>query len=186
MMRADTFGEVLIAAVVTEGPTPRVLPLLRGRAGAFMLHTPVTTHEALAGVRGFFGWPKFLADMDFTETGASRPPKELPPQRHASRVHIAARPRVPGRSDDVCHPPPRREELPRLPGRGGATSASTAPPGNHRGRFTATTNLATHVRWRNHPDPAPAPPEANGTKMRGHGRPCSGSRCGSGAAGDGP
>jgi hypothetical protein len=49
-----------------------MLPLLRGRAGAFLLHIPVTTREALAAGRDLSGLPKFLADMDFTETGTSR------------------------------------------------------------------------------------------------------------------
>jgi hypothetical protein len=66
------YAEVVVAAQVTEGPSRRVLPLLQGRTGMFVLQMPVTTGQAVAGGREFFGLPKFLADMDFTETGTSR------------------------------------------------------------------------------------------------------------------
>jgi hypothetical protein len=68
--RTDTvtpYGEVSIAAVVTTGAAPRVLPLLRPRLAAFVLHLPVTTAEARDAGVVLYGFPKFLADMDFTE-----------------------------------------------------------------------------------------------------------------------
>jgi hypothetical protein len=66
------YAEAGVAPLVTEGPAPRVLPMLRGRVGEFPLQLGETTHESVAGGRDFFGFPKFLADMDFTETGTSR------------------------------------------------------------------------------------------------------------------
>lgn len=66
------YGEVAVAILTTTAPAPRVLPLLRGRVTSFVLHLPVTTRESRDGGRRFFGLPKFLADMDFTEGPAVR------------------------------------------------------------------------------------------------------------------
>jgi hypothetical protein len=66
------YAVVTVGAQVTEGPAPRVLPLLQGRTGIFVLQMPETTRQAVVGGRGFYGLPKFLADMDFRDEGASR------------------------------------------------------------------------------------------------------------------
>lgn len=68
--RTDTltpYGEFSIAAVVTTRAAPRVLPLLRPRLAGFVLHLPVTTAEARDAGVVIYGFPKFVADMDFTE-----------------------------------------------------------------------------------------------------------------------
>lgn len=66
------YGEICVAAMVTTGQAPRVLPLLSAQLHGFVLHLPVTTLEARD--RGIAGWgyPKFVADMDFTEDPAFR------------------------------------------------------------------------------------------------------------------
>nr|WP_275585793.1 acetoacetate decarboxylase family protein [Geodermatophilus sabuli] len=61
------YGELAVAAVVTRGPAPRLLPLLRRRLPLFVLHLPVTTAEARDAGRALWGFPKFVADMDFAE-----------------------------------------------------------------------------------------------------------------------
>lgn len=61
------YGEISVAAVVTTGEAPRVLPLLAGQLRGFVLHLPVTTIEAREGGIAGWGFPKFVADMDFTE-----------------------------------------------------------------------------------------------------------------------
>jgi hypothetical protein len=66
------YGEISVAAVVTRGPAPRVLPFIRGEQRAFILHLPVTTSEACDGGRQIWGLPKFVADMDFVEEPSSR------------------------------------------------------------------------------------------------------------------
>ena len=49
-----------------------MLPLLSGKLRAFVLHLPVTTIEARdSGIAGW-GFPKFVADMDFTDAPGSR------------------------------------------------------------------------------------------------------------------
>lgn len=65
--RLAPYGEVSVSALVTTGPAPRALPLLRSRLGGFVLHLPVTTAEARDGGLVVFGFPKFVADMDFEE-----------------------------------------------------------------------------------------------------------------------
>ena len=67
------YGEVIIAALVSRRPTPPVLPLLvpglMGRSvGAFVLHLPVTHRAARDGGRLGWGYPKFIADMDFEDS----------------------------------------------------------------------------------------------------------------------
>ena len=66
------YGEVSIAAVVAVGSPPRLLPLLGNRAGGFVLYMPVTRRQARDGGRQLSGFPKFLADMDFTEGSGIR------------------------------------------------------------------------------------------------------------------
>ncbi|MGY1592841.1 acetoacetate decarboxylase family protein [Geodermatophilus sp. SYSU D00708] len=66
------YGELSVAAVVTRGPAPRVLPLLRRRLPLFVLHLPVTTAEARDAGATLWGFPKFVADMDFTEHRTTR------------------------------------------------------------------------------------------------------------------
>jgi hypothetical protein len=66
------YGELSVAAVVTRGPAPRVLPLLRRRLPLFVLHLPVTTAEARDAGAALWGFPKFVADMDFTEHRTAR------------------------------------------------------------------------------------------------------------------
>ncbi len=66
------YGEISVAAVVTVGQAPPVLPLLAGQLRGFVLHLPVTTIEARGfGIAGW-GFPKFVADMDFTEDPSFR------------------------------------------------------------------------------------------------------------------
>jgi hypothetical protein len=65
------YAEVSIAAVVTLGTAPRVLPVLSPRLRVFVLHLPVTTREAReAGEH--WGFPKFVADLDCVEEPDAR------------------------------------------------------------------------------------------------------------------
>lgn len=66
------YGEIAVAAMVTARPTRRVLPLLSGQLRGFVLHLPVTTIEARDGGIAGWGFPKFVADMDFTENPGLR------------------------------------------------------------------------------------------------------------------
>lgn len=66
------YGEISVAAAVTLGSAPPVLPLLRPLLAGFVLQLPVTTREARDGGRDVYGFPKFLAYMDFTEAPDSR------------------------------------------------------------------------------------------------------------------
>jgi hypothetical protein len=66
------YGEVAVAAAATRGPAARVLPLLRPLLSGFVLQLPVTSRQARDGGRDVFGFPKFVADMDFTEAPDSR------------------------------------------------------------------------------------------------------------------
>ncbi|MGK5110870.1 MULTISPECIES: acetoacetate decarboxylase family protein [unclassified Geodermatophilus] len=61
------YGEVSVGVVVTRGPAPRLLPVLRRRLSMFVLHLPVTTREARDAGAALWGFPKFVADMDFAE-----------------------------------------------------------------------------------------------------------------------
>ncbi len=61
------YGEIGIVAVVTTEPAQRVRPLLRAKQAGFVLHLPVTSREARDGGRQLWGFPKFVADMDFRE-----------------------------------------------------------------------------------------------------------------------
>ncbi|MGY1660117.1 acetoacetate decarboxylase family protein [Geodermatophilus sp. SYSU D00705] len=61
------YGEVAVAVVVTRGPAPPVVPLARRRLALFVLHLPVTTVEARDAGATLWGFPKFVADMDFAE-----------------------------------------------------------------------------------------------------------------------
>ncbi len=66
------YGEIGIVAVVTTEPAPRVPPLLQGKQAGFVLHLPVTTKEARDGGRQLWGFPKFVADMDYQEAPDTR------------------------------------------------------------------------------------------------------------------
>lgn len=71
------YGEVWVAAAVTRRPAPPLLPLIApassGRAaGWFVLHLPVTTKVARDVGRGVWGYPKFMADMDFEDAITER------------------------------------------------------------------------------------------------------------------
>lgn len=70
--RLAPYGEISVAAVVTRGPVRRGLPLLARRLEGFVLHLPVTTAQARDGGREFWGYPKFVADMDFAESPTER------------------------------------------------------------------------------------------------------------------
>jgi hypothetical protein len=61
------YGEVSVAAVVTRGPAHRLLPVLNPRMQVFVLHLPVTTLEARDVGKVLWGFPKFVADLDFVE-----------------------------------------------------------------------------------------------------------------------
>ncbi len=66
------YGEVMVAALVTRRPAPPLVPLVAPapsglRAGAFVLHLPVTTRAARDGGRLVYGYPKFIADMEFED-----------------------------------------------------------------------------------------------------------------------
>ncbi|RBY79550.1 hypothetical protein DQ238_10155 [Geodermatophilus sp. TF02-6] len=66
------YGELSVAAVVTLGPAPRLLPVLRRRLSLFVLHLPVTTAEARDAGAALWGFPKFVADLDFAEERTAR------------------------------------------------------------------------------------------------------------------
>jgi hypothetical protein len=64
------YGEIGITVPCTRYPqTPPLLPLLLEMKfptqGMFILHLPVTTSIARDAGRGVWGYPKFVADMDF-------------------------------------------------------------------------------------------------------------------------
>lgn len=74
-VRLTPYGEVGVSALVTRRPARKGLPLLRpllSGMGGFVLHLPVTTLEADEVGRAIFGFPKFVADMDFVEDPTNR------------------------------------------------------------------------------------------------------------------
>jgi hypothetical protein len=67
------YGEVMVGAMVTHRPAPPVLPLtglvVPGVPyGAFVLHLPVTHRQARDGGRLAWGYPKFIADIEFEDS----------------------------------------------------------------------------------------------------------------------
>ena len=67
------YGEVMVGAMVTRRPAPPVLPLaglvVPGLSyGAFVLHLPVTHRQARDGGRVAWGYPKFIADIEFDDS----------------------------------------------------------------------------------------------------------------------
>jgi hypothetical protein len=76
-LAALPYGEVWVAAAVTRRPAPPLVPLFApaasGRAaGWFVLHLPVTTKVARDVGRLMWGYPKFMADMDFEDALSER------------------------------------------------------------------------------------------------------------------
>jgi hypothetical protein len=69
---ATPYGEVGVSVVTSIGAAPRALPVLLNNMKSVILHLPVTTREARDVGRGVLGLPKFLADMDFTESPSAR------------------------------------------------------------------------------------------------------------------
>jgi hypothetical protein len=72
-LAALPYGEVLVAAAVTRRPAPPFLPLVAPvwsgiAAGFFVLHLPVTTRVARDAGRLIWGYPKFVADIEFEES----------------------------------------------------------------------------------------------------------------------
>lgn len=66
------YGEVMVAALVTRRPAPPLVPLVAPTAsgfsaGGFVLHLPVTTRAARDAGRLVFGYPRFIADMEFED-----------------------------------------------------------------------------------------------------------------------
>jgi hypothetical protein len=64
------YGEMVIGALVGYGRSPRALPV--GPRSVFVLHMPVTSHEAYDLGRAVWNFPKFVADMDFREDPQDR------------------------------------------------------------------------------------------------------------------
>ena len=66
------YGEVMVAALVTRRPALHCCPWSHpgsGRPiGAFVLHLPVTHRPARDGGRLVWGYPKFIADMEFEDS----------------------------------------------------------------------------------------------------------------------
>jgi Acetoacetate decarboxylase (ADC) len=94
------YGEVSVAALVTRGPAMRLLPVLRPRVQVFVLHLPVTSAEARDG-GDVWGFPKFVADIDFVEAPARR---EVTVSEDGLEVlHLAVRPSGPALPDHQPH-----------------------------------------------------------------------------------
>lgn len=76
-LAALPYGEILVVALVTRRPAPPLLPLVAPpalglSAGAYPLHVPVTSRLARDVGRLAWGWPKFVADMEFAESTTVR------------------------------------------------------------------------------------------------------------------
>lgn len=81
-LAALPYGEVMVSALVTRRPAPPLVPLFAPgwtglAAGGFVLHLPVTTRVARDAGRIAWGYPKFVADMEFDDSVEAR------------RVHLA-------------------------------------------------------------------------------------------------
>jgi hypothetical protein len=95
------YGEVSVAAVVTRGPAPRLLPVLRPRISVFLLHVPVTSAEARDGGSDVWGFPKFVADIDFVE---APPRREVTVSEDGQEVlTLTVRPSGPAFADHQPH-----------------------------------------------------------------------------------
>lgn len=69
------YGEIGIGPLVTERAAPALLPLLLPKLyspGVFVTHLPVTTLSACQLGREQWSYPKFVADMDFTQLSNSQ------------------------------------------------------------------------------------------------------------------
>jgi len=95
------YGEVSVAAVVTDGPAPRVLPMLDPRVQVFVLHLPVTTLEARDVGTVLWGFPKFVADMDFVEEPTTRHVTVSEGDQHV--LTLTVRPSGPALADHQPH-----------------------------------------------------------------------------------
>lgn len=74
-VRLAPYGEVGVVALVTRRPARKGLAMLRPMmpgVGGFVLHLPVTTGEADELHRQAYGFPTFVADMDFIEDPTNR------------------------------------------------------------------------------------------------------------------
>ena len=77
-MLLPPYGEVGVFVAVTRRPLPPFAPMLLQRlfdaamSGGYVLHLPVTARFHRDGGRAIWGLPKFLADMEFGDRGASR------------------------------------------------------------------------------------------------------------------
>jgi Acetoacetate decarboxylase (ADC) len=74
---APPYGEVMVAVPVTRRRAPPFVPLVAPprspiEAGGFVLHLPVTTRVARDGGRLIWGFPKFVADMEFSDSAGER------------------------------------------------------------------------------------------------------------------
>jgi hypothetical protein len=95
------YGEVMIGALVTRRPAPPLLPLVAPpatgfAAGAFVLHLPVTTRVSRDVGRQVWGYPKFVADMDFDDSVAERRVRLTEGGRHILTLTVrpAGRPSI--------------------------------------------------------------------------------------------
>jgi hypothetical protein len=95
------YAEVSVGAVVTVGPAPRLLPVLSSRVQVFVLHLPVTTLEARDVGILLWGFPKFVADLDFVEHPDLRQVTVAENGRHV--LTLAVRPGGPALADDQPH-----------------------------------------------------------------------------------
>lgn len=106
-VRLAPYGEVCVVALVTRRPVRPGLamlrPLMSGVSG-FVLSLPVTTHEAEEVGRAIFGYPKFVADMDFVEDPANRRVTVSEDGQEVLRLDVRPRgPVVPDTRDIVAY-----------------------------------------------------------------------------------
>jgi hypothetical protein len=97
------YGEVLVGALVTRRPVPRGLALVSPASlglgtGAFVLHLPVTSRVARDVGRLVWGYPKFVADMEFADSVRERSVRLSEGGRHLLTLTVRPSGR-PSRSD---------------------------------------------------------------------------------------
>jgi hypothetical protein len=107
MARLAPYAEVGVSALVTRRPARRGLPMVRPLmpgVGGFVLHLPVTTGEADEVGRTIFGFPKFVADMDFVEEPSHRGVTVSEAGREILRLDVRPRgPVVPDHRDVLAY-----------------------------------------------------------------------------------